>query len=154
MPYGYAFSSLVSYSSSKSLRRDSDVQDICRIIIPIFVFSTQLGFYRQSAAIDSLVDQFSEVLDNLNLSDCWDRYPGLMIWAFMFAVFSSREQTQREWFLFEMSKGGQNKTLWHWQDIRKTILGFFYIERLHEVEFEKICKEVRLLDGFATHLIP
>ena len=146
--------SLITFSSSCCFRQDSDVQSICRIVVPIFAIQNQLDIYRQSAVIESLMNQFLEILKSLDLQDCWGRYTDLMVWAFMFGAYTSTQQAQREWFLFGMTKGGHERVAWQWEEVRKSLLGCFYVDRLFEADFRMICEEVRILDEFASHLGP
>ena len=127
-------------------RQDSDVQNICRIIVPMFVVHTQLVSYRYSPATESLKDQFLEVIASLNLQKLWEQFHELMVWAFMFVCYSCSQQVWRERFLAEMAKGGRGKMTWKWQEVRKMLLGFFFVDRLHGEEFRKMCEEVRQLD--------
>lgn len=130
------------------------MQSICRIVVPIFVVQNQIDIYRQSAVVESLMSQLLEVMESLDLQDCWERYTELMVWAFMFGAFTSTQQAQREWVLFEMAKGGRGRVNWQWEEIEKILLGFFYVDRLYEANFRKICDEVKALDMFASHLGP
>lgn len=139
--------SLISFSSSNMFRQDSDVQNICRIVVPMFVVQTQLITYRHSPAAESLKDQFLEVIASLDLQKLWEHFHELMVWAFMFVCHSCREQAWRERFLLEVAKGGQGRMKWEWQEVRKLLLGFFFVDRLHGKDFRKMCEEVRLLDS-------
>ena len=139
--------SLISFYSSNMFRQDSDVQSICRIIVPIFIVHTQLITYRHSPATESLKDQFLQLIANLNLQKLWENFHELMVWAFMFVCYSCSEQAWRERFLLEMAKGGRGKMTWEWPEVRKLLLGFFFVDRLQGEEFRKMCEEVRLLSG-------
>ena len=138
--------SLVSFSSSCMFRQDSDVQIICRIIVPIFVVQTQIITYRHSPAAESLKDQFLEAIAHMDLQKLWKQFHDLMVWAFMFVCYSCGEQAWRERFLLEMAKGGRGKIKWEWPEVRKVLLGFFFVDRLHAAEFRKMCEEIALLD--------
>ncbi|KAL8787758.1 MAG: hypothetical protein Q9195_007627 [Heterodermia aff. obscurata] len=138
--------SLICFSSSNMFRQDSDVQKICRIIVPMFVVHTQLVTYRHSPATESLKAQFLEAIADMDLQKLWEQYHELMVWAFMFVCHSCGEPAWRERLLIEMAKGGQGKMRWEWQEVRKILLGFFFVERLHGQDFRNMCEEVRLLD--------
>ena len=142
--------SLISFSSSNMFRQDSDVQTICRIIVPIFVVQTQLVTYRHSPAAESLKDQFLEVIAKLDLQKLWEEFHGLMVWTFMFVCYSCSEQVWRDRLLIEMAKGARGKLTWEWQEVRKILLGFFFVDRLQGEEFHKMCEEVRSLDDSVT----
>ena len=113
------------------------------------------GMLRESPAIiESLVDQFLEVLPGLHLEICWVRYTNFMTWAFLLAVNSCPRQVQRQWFLSQMVKGGRGKITWQWQNVRHILLGYFYLDRLYETEFQEICQEIRRLNDLAAHTKP
>ena len=144
--------SLVTFSSSACFSQDSDVQKISRVAIPLFVVQNQLGIYhRHCAVVDILLDQLMEVLNSVDLEQCWDTYIELMLWAFMFAVYTSTDPAKRGWFLFELAKGVQERMIWRWEEVRKILQGFFYVDRLYEVDFRAICEEVSVLNNLSVH---
>ena len=142
--------SIISFYSSNMFRRDSDVQSICRIVVPIFLVQTQLIPFRHSSATESLKDYFLEAIASLDLQKLWEHFHELMVWAFMWVCYSCSQQVWRERFLLEMAKGGRGRMTWEWQEVKKILRGFFFVERLQGEEFRKICGEVRQLDDSIT----
>ena len=138
--------SLISFYSSNMFRQDSDVQSICRIVVPIFIVHTQLVTYRHSPASESLKDYFLGAIASLDLQKLWEHFHELMVWAFMWVCYSCSQQVWRERFLLEMAKGGRGRMTWEWQEVRKILHGFFFVDRLQGEEFRKICEEIRFLD--------
>ena len=136
---------LTTFSSSSYFRQDSDVQKICRVLVPLFVAHSQLGIHRHTAVTESLVEQLLEVLRSLDLERCWRSYPNLMMWAFMFGTYTCADNVRREWFLFTLVNGARGKMLWDWENVRRILLGYFYLDRLYQDEFKKITEEVGML---------
>ena len=133
---------LISFASSWHFRKDSDVQNVCRIVLPMLVFSSQFPYYRETTVIESMVVQLWEVLSRLNLDRCWSLYPDLMIWAFLFGVYFSSRQPKRQWFLSEVSKRSKNHIDCQWENVRNMLINFFFIERLYGAEFKAFCEEI------------
>jgi len=136
--------SLISFLSSRHFRRDSHVQKLCAIVVPIFFVQNQFALARNTAVVESQTVQLWEILSYLDLEQCWYLYPDLLLWAFMLGVYTSTGQPKRPWLVYELAKGTRGWFSWQWKDLRKILLGFFYFDRLYEVEFKLICEEVRL----------
>ena len=116
----------------------------------MFMVHTQVITYRHSPATESLKDYFLEAIASLDLQKLWEHFHELMVWAFMFVCYSCSEQVWRERFFFEMAKGGRGKMTWEWQEVKKILRSFFFVDRLHGEEFRKMCEEIRLLDDSLT----
>ena len=135
--------SLITFSSSRHFRKDSHVQNICNIVVPLFFVQNQSTLTRGNAIVQSLSTQLWEVLRHLDLEQSWQLYPDLLIWAFMFGAYTSIGRPERPWFLSEVVKGTRGRFSWQWEELRETLLRFFYFDRLYEVPFRKLCEEIR-----------
>lgn len=94
---------LITFSSTWHFREDSDVQTICRAMLPIFITRIQYRFYSETAVTESLVVQLWEVLSRLDLDICWRLYQDLMIWAFLFGEYTSIRHPKNKWFVFQLA---------------------------------------------------
>lgn len=145
------FSAMCSVKDSD--RGVSDVQNICRLVVPLCVVQIHLGLlYCSAAAIESFNEQLWEVLNHLDLGHCWREYTELMTWAFFFGVSTSPGSARRQWFLFELVKGAKNRIEWRRPALRMVMQRFFYVDRMHEADFKKITDEARPLMDFAGYL--
>lgn len=145
---------LITFLSTHLSRQDSDIQSICRVIVPIFVVRYQFNIYGPSMIMDSLVVQLYEVLSKLNLAESWKTFPSTLIWAFIVGVWISREKRMREWYLFRLAEGCHGATRWQWSEVRDMLQKLFYVDRLHGSDFESICEEARLLAPHTGHTQP
>ena len=142
---------LITFLSTHLSRKDSDMQSVCRVTIPIFVIRYQFNIYGPSMIMDSMVIQLYEVLSSLDLGQSWKSFPSILVWAFMFGVWISKEKRVRDWFLFKLAEGSSCLLRWQWNETRDILKKLFYVDRLHRTDFESICEEVRLLVPHAGH---
>ena len=133
---------LITFLSTHLSRQDSDIQSICRVIVPIFVIRYHFSIYGPSMIMDSMVVQLYEVLSNLDLAESWKRFPSILVWAFMFGVWISKEKRMKEWFLSKVAEGSNGSVRWQWNEIRNTLQKLFYVDRLHGAQFVSIFNEV------------
>ena len=143
---------LISLTASSFLREISDVQKICGLVIKMFVGHYQVGLYYHFATIESLVNKTMELFKSLDLQECWEEYPELMLWAFLLTIYATTDPMKQEWFLFELAKGVRNRVVWEWKTVREILLGFFYVDRVYQEKFRAICEEVRVLNRFAAQM--
>lgn len=143
---------LITFLSTYLSRQDSDIQSICRVTVPIFAIRYQFNIFGPSMIMDSMVLQLYEVLSNVDLAASWKDFPSILVWAFMFGVFISKEKRMREWFLFKLAEGSHGILRWQWDEIRDILQKLLYVDRMHRVDFESICEEVRLLVPHAMHM--
>ncbi|CAF9939226.1 hypothetical protein IMSHALPRED_001260 [Imshaugia aleurites] len=136
---------LITFLSTRLSRKDTDIQSICRVTVPIFVIRYQFVIYGPSMIMDSMAIQLYEVLSSLDLTESWKQFPSILAWAFMFGIWISREKCTRDWFLFRLAEGSNGILRWQWTEIREILQKLFYVDRLHGADFERICEEVRLL---------
>lgn len=136
---------LIAAFSTHTSRQDSNVQSICRVTTPIFVTRSQPNNYGPSMIMDSMVLRLYDVLNGLDLAECWKSCPSVLVWALMFGVWISREKMMRDWFLFKLAEGSHGKLRWQWSEIRDILQKLFYVDRLHRADFESICEEVHSL---------
>ena len=136
---------MTTFLATHLTRNDSDIQSICRVTIPVFVIRYHFSIYGPSMIMDSMVIQLYEVLSNLNFTESWKGFPSILVWAFMFGVWISKEQRMRDWFVSKLVEGSQGIFSWEWNEIRAILQKLFYVDRLHGEQFESICREVRLL---------
>ena len=142
--------SLISFSSSRHFREDSVVQNICSIVVPVFFVQNQFTLARRNMVVESLNVQLWEAFSQLDLEWYWEFYPDLLIWAFMFGVYISVGQPKRPWFLSKMARRTRDRFSWRWEECREVLRGFYYFDRVYEVEFKSICEEVRTLMNYVT----
>ncbi|CAD6575598.1 MAG: hypothetical protein ASARMPREDX12_007389 [Alectoria sarmentosa] len=145
---------LITFLATHLSRQDSDIQSICRVTVPIFVVRYQFSMFGPSMIMDSMVIQLYEVLSSLDLSESWKSFPSVLVWALMFGVWISKEKSMRDWFLFKLAEASHGKLRWQWNEIRDILQTLFYVDRLHRVDFESICEEVRLLVPHAGPTLP
>lgn len=145
---------LITFLSTHLYRRDSDIQSICRVTVPIFAVRYQYNIYGPSMIMDSMVIQLYEVLSSLDLAESWKSFPSILVWAFMFGIWISKEKRMKEWFLFKLAEGSHGILSWQWIEIRDTLQRLFYVDRLQRAEFQSICEEVRLLVPHAGQMQP
>ena len=145
---------LVTFLSTYLSRQDSEIQSICRVTVTIFAIRYQYNMYGPSMIMDSLVLQLYDVLSALDLAESWKHFSSILVWAFMFGAWISKEKRMREWFLFKLAEGSHDILRWQWDEIRDILQKLFYVDRLHRSDLEGICKEVRSLVPHAKHMQP
>ena len=142
---------MTTFLSTHLTRKDSVIQSICRVTVPIFIVRYHFSMYGQSMIADSMVIQLYEVLSSLDLAESWQSFPSILVWAFMFGVWNSKKKRMKEWFLSKLVEGSHRILSWQWNEIRDILQRLFYVDRLHGAHFENICKEVRMLLPHAEH---
>lgn len=144
---------LITFLSTHVSRSESNLQSICRVVVPIFAIRYQFNIYGPSMIMDSLVIQLYEVLSSLDLAEAWRDFPSILVWGFMFGVWIAKEKRKKEWFLFKLAEGSNGVLDWQWSEISNILQKLFYVDRLHGADFGVICEDVRLLMPHAKHMV-
>jgi hypothetical protein len=93
--------------------------------------------------IQSLVIQIKTALGNMDLQSFYRSHLDMLIWILFLGGDSSAGLLERAWFVSQLAIATMLGGLWHWKDVRESLLGFFYLDSAHQYGFQVLWAEVQ-----------
>jgi hypothetical protein len=141
---------------------NSSIEGCCRLAMLLFVntvlwhgthtrafcfikrgLTITIGWSSNPNIIRSLVIRLKIALEGMDLQAFYGSYPNMSIWVLFLGGNSSVWQTERAWFVSQLASANISLSLGHWEDVRESLLGFFYLDSAHQDAFQALWAEVQ-----------
>lgn len=126
---------------------DNSIEGCCRLAALLYVNTVLWIAYTSAAAVlRSPVIALKVALDSIDESmkqTFWAPYSDILAWVLFLGAHCSRDQDERPFFIMELAKV---TVFIGWRDLeemRQTLMSFFYVDRVYGASLAEIWYEVR-----------
>jgi hypothetical protein len=82
-------------------------------------------------------------LEGMDLQLFYGSHLDMLIWILFLGGNSSAGQLERPWFVSQLANAVMPRNLRRWEDVKETLLGFFYLDSAHQDAFKVLWAEVQ-----------
>jgi len=125
----------------------SDKQEPCRLALLIFWNANYMVANPDSALFRALTTQLKVALEKSDMQGVWGPHFELLMWVLFLGAHISGGQRERPWFVLNLARGARILKLGEWDNVRKMLLRFFYLDRVYQKSFQEAWQEAKMLQS-------